>query len=41
MRLRLIHAYYEINLDILWDTGTVDLPDLIGELEKILPPERP
>ena len=40
MRNRLIHAYYSINLDILWKTVTEDLPPLITELEKIVPPEK-
>jgi uncharacterized protein with HEPN domain len=36
MRNRLIHAYFDINLDILWKTITEELPPLIAELEKIL-----
>jgi uncharacterized protein with HEPN domain len=36
MRNRLIHAYFDINLDILWKTITEDLPPLVAELEKIL-----
>lgn len=36
MRHRLIHAYYDVNLDILWTTITNDLPPLITELEKIV-----
>ena len=36
MRNRLIHAYFDINLDILWKTIIEDLPPLIYELEKIL-----
>ena len=36
MRNRLIHAYFDINLDILWKTVTEDLPTLIDDLEKIL-----
>jgi uncharacterized protein with HEPN domain len=36
MRNRLIHAYFDINLDILWKTIIEDLPPLISELEKIL-----
>lgn len=36
MRNRLIHAYFDINLDILWQTVTEDIPPLIIELEKIL-----
>lgn len=39
MRNRLIHAYFEINLDILWNTLTDDLPPLIDEIKKIIPPE--
>ncbi len=39
MRNRLIHAYFDINLDIVWKTVVEDLPPLIGELEKIAPPE--
>ena len=39
MRNRLIHAYFEINLDILWKTITDDLPPLIIELERIVHPE--
>jgi uncharacterized protein with HEPN domain len=39
MRNRLIHAYFEINLDILWKTLTDDLPPLIDEIKKIIPSE--
>ena len=39
MRNRLIHAYFEINLDILWKTLTDDLPPLIDEIKKLIPPE--
>jgi uncharacterized protein with HEPN domain len=33
MRNRLVHAYFDINLDILWRTIQDDLPALIAELE--------
>ena len=36
MRNHLIHAYFDIDLNIVWDTITTDLPPLIKELEKIL-----
>jgi uncharacterized protein with HEPN domain len=36
MRNRLIHAYFDINLDILWKTVVEDLPPLIAGLEKIV-----
>lgn len=39
MRNRLIHVYFDIDLDILWDTVTGDSPRLISELRRILPPE--
>ena len=32
MRDRLIHHYFDIDLDILWATVTEDLPDLIASL---------
>jgi uncharacterized protein with HEPN domain len=36
MRNRLVHAYFDINLDILWQTIEIDLPELIVELENLL-----
>jgi len=38
MRNRLIHGYDQVDLDVLWDTITDDLPPLIAELERILTP---
>jgi len=38
MRDRLIHGYYEVNLDVVWETVTEDLPPLIAQLEKIVTP---
>ncbi len=38
-RHRLVHAYFDINLDILWQTIRHDLPPLIAVLEDLLPPE--
>ena len=37
MRNRLIHAYFDVDLDRVWDTLTVDLPALVGLLEDALP----
>ncbi len=37
MRNRLVHAYFDIDLDILWSTATVDLPQLVAHLERLLP----
>ena len=39
MRNRLIHAYFDIDKETVWKTITEDLPPLILELEKIIPPE--
>ena len=36
MRNRLIHAYFDVDLDTVWSTVTKDLPVLKAELEKIL-----
>lgn len=35
----LVHAYSDIDYDVLWETATVSIPELLEELEKLLPPE--
>jgi len=35
MRHRLVHAYFDVNLDILWRTATEDVPALLRVLERI------
>ena len=40
MRNRLIHGYDNIDFDILYQTVTEDLPFLIIELEKVIPPDK-
>ena len=35
MRNRLVHVYFEIDEDILWDTILYDIPKLIEELSKL------
>ena len=35
MRNRLVHAYFDINLDIVWRTVKEELPGLIENIEKI------
>ena len=37
IRDRLIHGYFDINLDVVWETVTEDLPPLIAQLKKIVP----
>ncbi|MDQ3459196.1 MAG: DUF86 domain-containing protein [Deinococcota bacterium] len=36
MRNRLIHAYFDVNLDIVWRTVTEELPRLCKDLEEAL-----
>lgn len=38
LRNRLIHGYDSVDFDILWQIVTQDLPALVDELEKIVPP---
>lgn len=35
-RNRLIHGYFKINLNVVWDTVSNDIPVLIKQIEKIL-----
>ncbi len=37
MRHRLVHAYFDIDLDILWKTAQEDFSPLIAELERVTP----
>ena len=36
MRHRLVHAYYDINLDVVWSTVREDLPPLADALRRAL-----
>jgi len=36
MRNRLVHAYFDINADILWDTVQLALPTLLEQLKAAL-----
>jgi uncharacterized protein with HEPN domain len=36
MRNRLVHAYFDIDHDIVWSTVASDLPSLLGAVETIL-----
>jgi uncharacterized protein with HEPN domain len=36
MRDRLIHGYFDVNLDIVWQTVTEDLPSLLYKLESLM-----
>jgi len=37
MRNVLVHAYFRIDLDIVWEAINQDLPQLIAQLERIMP----
>ena len=39
MRNRLVHGYFEIDLDKVWDTVQNDVVPLIAVLESLVPPE--
>ena len=36
MRDRLIHGYFDVNLDVVWETVRQDLPSLITLVEKVV-----
>ena len=36
MRNRLVHAYFAVDEQIMWDTLQTDLPDLVTKLESLL-----
>ena len=40
MRNRLIHVYFSINHDVLWQTVSGDLPRLVQQLERAVAEER-
>ena len=39
MRHKVVHDYLHVDYDIVWDVVTTDLPPLVAELERIVPPE--
>jgi uncharacterized protein with HEPN domain len=39
MRNRLIHAYFDVDQDVLWETLSGDLPALVTVLEEVLQEE--
>ena len=36
MRNRLIHSYFDVNLDIVWQTVTEELPLVVTQIQKLL-----
>jgi uncharacterized protein with HEPN domain len=39
MRNWLIHAYFDVNLNIVWKTATEEIPQLLPRLRELLPPD--
>lgn len=39
MRSKIVHDYMNVDEDIVWDSVAQELPPLIEELRKIVPPE--
>ncbi len=39
MRNRLVHGYFDVRLDTVWNTVREDIPALIARLEPLVPPE--
>ena len=40
MRHRLVHEYFRVDLDVVWETVQRDLPELIALLEPLVPSEK-
>lgn len=38
-RNRIVHGYFDIDLEILWQIIQVELPELIVQVEAMIPPE--
>lgn len=41
VRHRIVHAYFDLDWQILWDAATNDIPELRGQVGKILESEFP
>jgi len=41
MRNRLVHEYFDIRLDVVWQTAQEDIPNLIKQVEPLIPPDSP
>ena len=39
-RNRVVHKYFDVDLDILWRITQVELPELITQIEPLVPPDR-
>ena len=41
MRNRLVHEYFRVDVERVWETVTEDLPALLAAIEPLVPPEEP
>ena len=41
MRHKVVHDYLQVDFDIVWAVVTADLPPLIADLERFVPPLSP
>jgi uncharacterized protein with HEPN domain len=41
VRTRIVHAYFDLDLEILWDAATEEIPRLREQMERILAEEFP
>jgi uncharacterized protein with HEPN domain len=41
MRNRLSHGYFDIDIEVVWDTATVDVPKLMEAARRALAAEKP
>ncbi|MGP8080340.1 MAG: DUF86 domain-containing protein [Dehalococcoidales bacterium] len=39
MRNRLIHGYFDVNNDLVWETVTLELPPLIARIKAVIKKE--
>ena len=39
MRNRLVHGYFNVSLERVWETVRQDIPRLVSQLESLVPPE--
>ena len=40
LRHRIVHEYFRLDLDIIWDIVQKDIPALIAMVEPLIPPEK-
>jgi uncharacterized protein with HEPN domain len=41
MRHKVVHDYLHVDFQTVWEVATMNLPPLVAELEKLVPPDSP